>query len=504
MLMSDNVALYMRAGFSGIWLQSNEHEDAIKELTSMCQSQNWGFRLWNMDCGLVGPNGEPAPDSYKNQAQQLVTQMPNIAAGTRAPRTLFVLQNFHRREFADNAAVLQSVQSSVAQGKSAENGWCICILTSSAVIPQEWLPSFIVVDHPLPDGDQLWEIARDIAEGAGINIDNTDQSAVRAAAAGLTRYEAESAFSLSLLQRRELSPGVIWDLKAQSLKKQGKLTLYNGNASFDQMGGLSHFKEFSSKLLEARGNDPLLYSKGLLLLGVPGAGKSQAVRCLGNLTGRRVLTLDVGALRSKYVGDTERNIREALRIADAMQPCILFVDEIEKALAGVGSSGATDGGVGARVFGTLLTWLNDRTSDVFFAGTCNDIGQLIESNPEFIRAERFDGIFFFDLPTESEREAIWRVYLDMFGYEDTAISADMLGMSDGWTGAEIKTCCRLSAILKLPFVEAAKFVVPISKTSGTKQDDLRNWANGKCLSASYPGLFSAKEPASAKKRRVSL
>src|SRR5262249_8110594 len=141
--------------------------------------------------------------------------------------------------------------------------------------------------------------------------------------------------------------------------------------------------------------------RGVLLLGVSGTGKSAFAKALGNETGRPTLVLDVGSLMASLVGASEANLRQALRIADAMAPAIIFVDEIEKALSGVGSQG--DSGVSSRLFGNLLSWLADHESDVFFIGTSNDISKL---PPEFTRAERFDGVFFIDLPNATEKEAI--------------------------------------------------------------------------------------------------
>src|SRR5262249_9268503 len=153
------------------------------------------------------------------------------------------------------------------------------------------------------------------------------------------------------------------------------------------------------------------------------------------------------------VGATEANIRQALRVADAMSPCVLFVDELEKALSGVGSQG--DSGVSTRMFGTVLTWLSDHTSDVFFVGTSNDISKL---PPEFARAERFDSVFFLDLPTQSEKALLWSMYRTHFGTPEQQARPD----DTSWTGAEIRSCCRLAALLDIPLKEAAQHVVPVA------------------------------------------
>jgi SpoVK/Ycf46/Vps4 family AAA+-type ATPase len=175
-----------------------------------------------------------------------------------------------------------------------------------------------------------------------------------------------------------------------------------------------------------------------------------------------------------------------------MSPCILFVDEVEKALSGVGSQG--DSGVSTRLFGTLLTWLSDRESDVFFIATSNDISKL---PPEFTRAERFDGVFFLDLPNVKEKDAIWSQYRSHY-----AIAANQARPDDtSWTGAEVKACCRLAALLGVPLTQAASNVVPVAVTAAESVDKLRTWASGRCLCANNPGTFNRNGEATPRPAR---
>ena len=177
-----------------------------------------------------------------------------------------------------------------------------------------------------------------------------------------------------------------------------------------------------------------------------------------------------------------------------MAPCVLlFAHEIEKALAWATSSGQTDSGVTARVFGSLLTWLNDHESDVFFIATANDGSKL---PPEFARAERFDGVFFLDLPGREQKDAIWAIYLVEYHLDDSQPKPD----DTNWTGAEIKSCCRLASLLDVPLVQAAQNVVPVAVTAGDKIEALRNWASGRCLSADRAGIYSREQQASAVSR----
>jgi SpoVK/Ycf46/Vps4 family AAA+-type ATPase len=215
---------------------------------------------------------------------------------------------------------------------------------------------------------------------------------------------------------------------------------------------------------------------------------------LGKETGRPVLQLDVGSLMGALVGQTEERTRQVLRIADAMQPCILMIDELEKAFAGV-TGGQGDSGVSSRMFGSFLTWLNDHDSDVFVVCTSNDVSRL---PPEFSRAERFDAVFFVDLPTPAEKDSIWRLYRQQY---DIGASEKRPGDTD-WTGAEIKSACRLAALLDLSLGEAARNVVPVAVTAAESIDKLRSWASGRCLSAAQPGIYQKDAPASGQRRRV--
>jgi SpoVK/Ycf46/Vps4 family AAA+-type ATPase len=200
----------------------------------------------------------------------------------------------------------------------------------------------------------------------------------------------------------------------------------------------------------------------------------------------------MGSLYGSLVGATEANVRQALRIADAMSPCLLFCDELDKGLSGVGGQG--DSGVSTRLFGTLLTWLAEHESDVFFIGTANNISML---PPEFTRAERLDGVFFLDVPTTSEKDLIWQMYRKHFEVPESQSRPD----DTSWTGAEIRSCCRLSALLDITLHQAALHVVPVAVTAAEAMDKLKTWASGRCLDASNPGIYSREGQASPKPGR---
>lgn len=394
-----------------------------------------------------------------------------------------MLQSFHH--FLGSPEIQQAVFRAILDGK--RNRAFVVVLSPVVRIPVELQKHFVVLEHSLPSRPELEEIARSIGTEEGDLP--PDIGPLLDASAGLTRYEAEGAFSLSLVRHGRIEPKPVWQLKAQMLKASGALELYDGPERFADLGGLEALKTFCERSL--RSTSQIARPRGVMLLGVPGSGKSALAKALGNETGRPTLALDLGGLMGSSVGQTEEALRRALRTIDAMAPCIVFVDEIEKGLSGAGAS--NDGGVATRMFGTLLTWLNDHTSDVYFVCTSNDISRL---PPEFVRAERFDAIFFVDLPGEIERGMIWDLYRQRFGIE-----SDELPNDNGWTGAEIKACCRLAAMFGCSLAEAALNVVPVSRTAADKIATLREWADGRCLDAGNPGVFRRQDAASASPAR---
>ena len=488
MSLSERLSEVVRACFSGIWIESHEHDEALRELTQLCARESWTLATWDVDRGLRLP-GQTTGDAASADPLAAIRALNSLAQ--EGSSALLVLPNFHR--LVQSAEVVQALAHQIAAGK--QNRTFIVILSPVVQVPVELEKLFVILEHDLPTREQLEGIARGIATEADDLPEGSALQTVLDAASGLTRYEAEGAFSLSLVRHGHISPEPLWEHKAQTLKKSGLLQLHRGGASFESLGGLKALKAFCKRsLLQPSRSNSLKRPRGTLLLGVPGVGKSAFAKALGAETGRPTLLLDVGTLFGSLVGQTEHNIRQALRIAEAMAPCILFVDEIDKGLSGVASSGQTDSGTSSRMFGTFLTWLNDHNSDVYVIATCNDVTKL---PPEFSRAERFDGIFFLDLPGSAEKRVIWDLYLGQFELDrDQTLPSD-----EHWTGAEIRACCRLAALLDVPLKEAARQIVPVAVTAAESVDRLRTWASGRCLSAEQPGLYSHAAAATDGPRR---
>ena len=489
MTLSERLSELVRACFTGLWIESHEHQDAQAEIAKLCRQENWRLAVWNIERGLsIAGQSETEPAG----GQDPLAAIRSLATlSSQDSSAILVLENFHR--FVSSAEVVQALSRQLVTGK--QNRTFVIILSPVVQIPVELEKLFVVIQHELPDRAQLYEIAAGIGTEDGELPSGQELDMLLDAASGLTRHEAEAAFSLSLVRSGRLSADAVWELKTQTLKKSGLLALYRGDEDFSRLGGLSALKAFCKRALlqPGRGN-PLKRARGVLLLSPPGCGKSQFCKSLGREVGRPVLMLDVGSLMGSLVGQSEERTRQALRIIDAMAPCIAMIDEVEKAFAGMSGNG--DSGVSARMFGTFLSWLNDHTSDVFVVCTANDVSRLPS---EFARSERFDGVFFLDLPGQDEKQAIWKLYRDLFEIDP----GQRLPDDSQWTGAEIRACCRLAALLDLPLIQAAQNVVPVAVTAAEAVQRLRTWASGRCLSASQPGLYSHDSTGPKSRRRVS-
>jgi hypothetical protein len=376
-------AEHVRACFAGIWIESHEHADALDELTAVCRNESWTLATWDVASGLAC-SGYPSAESVGPDPVAAIRALGNMA--TPGGTAVLVLANFHR--FLQSAEVVQALARQIVAGKQSRT--ILVVLAPLVSIPPELEKIFVVLTHELPDRSQLEAIARGVATESGDLPEGDDLERVLDAAAGLTRLEAENAFSLSLVRHGRIEADTIWDAKTQGLRKSGLLSLYRSDDDFRRLGGLESLKTFCRRALAGRSrNDSNKRPRGVMLLSPPGCGKSQFCKALGKEVGRPVIVLDVGSLMGSLVGQSEQRSRQALQTIDAMTPCVVMIDEVEKAFAGLGSQG--DSGVAARMFGTFLTWLNDHDSDAFVVCTANDVSKL---PPEFARSERFDAVFF--------------------------------------------------------------------------------------------------------------
>jgi SpoVK/Ycf46/Vps4 family AAA+-type ATPase len=316
----------------------------------------------------------------------------------------------------------------------------------------------------------------------------------------LTLGEAENVFAKIIVKDERLSAEDVNEVfaeKQQIIRKSGLLEYYATTESFSHVGGLSVLKDWLEKRSitftdEARAFG-LPAPKGILILGVQGCGKSLLAKAVSSMWQQPLLRFDMGRMFGSLVGSSEENVRRAISVAESVAPAILWVDEIDKAFAGSQSSGGTDGGTTARVFGTFLTWLSEKTAPVFVVATANDISQL---PPELLRKGRLDEIFFVDLPSEAERAEVFRIHLTKRGrqHEQFDIPA-LVKASHDFSGAEIEEAI-ISGLYDSFYaghdlateqvLVALRETVPLARTMNEQISRLRSWAEGRARNASIP------------------
>jgi hypothetical protein len=335
--LSNRVKELVAGCFTAIWIESQEPQEAILELGQLCRDQEWRFATWNIDQGMrAGGNESPVEEAGDPLAAVKAAQ---ALGGTET--SILVLENFHR--FMKSIEIIQAMVSQIHAGKQTRS--ILVVLAPTVDLEPELEKQFVIVEHEMPSREQLKEIAEGIGTGEGELPEGNQLEQVLDASGGLTRGEAESAYSLSLVRHGRIQPETIWELKSQMLKKSGLLDLYRGDADFESLGGMAALKSFCKRALSR--STKKVRPRGVMLLSPPGCGKSQFCKALGSETGRPVIILDVGSLMGSLVGQTEQRTRQALQIIDAMQPAIVMLDEIDKAFAGVSGSGQSDSGVSA-------------------------------------------------------------------------------------------------------------------------------------------------------------
>ena len=488
-----------------LWVVTQEEARAESAIAEAAASLKYTPLVWDCSAGLAeaglrgGPsvarsnNGDPAAilGVIRDSRERSVWMLRDFAPWLRDPTVLRALRN--------RARELKNL-GNLAEARS------IVIISPTAEIPPELAEAAKLVTLPLPDRAEMARVVDAFVDAIG-NEDvrvkvrasfasGTLREAAIDAAVGLTRDQAEDTLAKCLATTREIRPAMISAEKRRVVAGIPGLSWIEPDPrGLDAIGGLENLKGWLVKRREAFSERARAYGvplpRGVCLAGVPGCGKSATAKAVPTAWGVPLLRYDVGASRSKYVGESEGNLRRVLAICDAIGPHVLWLDEVEKALSG-SSAEQGDGGVSADALGAILSWMQERKGGSFVVATANDVSKL---PPEFLRAGRFDAVFFVDLPTRAERSAIVAASIREHRRDPDAFDLDAISKaSEGFAGAEVAALMPEALITAFSdgerepttadLVSAAGSVVPLAKTAAEKIDTLRKWAAGRARPAS--------------------
>ena len=493
--MKQELDIYIRARYPLIWIVTPEEERACKEIEALAQAQKKRLLFWSITVGLTNPAVPDRVDASKRDPMQLLT---TIIEDKEA--CLWVLRDFH--PFLKDQNVIRRLRE-VAFALTTGNKTVI-LLGPVLKIPPELEKEITVIDFRLPSAEQV-ELMLDAVikrrPTTKVNLDRRQRTRLVQACLGLTESEASNAVAKAIVQAGGRLDGdaieAVTAEKQQIIRKSGLLEFYASSEQLGSVGGLEILKEWLRKRVRAFGDDARAFGlpepKGILLVGVQGCGKSLVAKSVANSWRLPLLRLDVGRLFASLVGSSEENLRSAIKVAESIAPVVLWVDEIEKGLSGVGSSNVSDAGTAARVFGSFITWLQEKQAPVFVIATANSVAHL---PPELVRKGRFDEIFFVDLPDLQERRAIWEIHLLKRNRDPAQFDLHQLALaSDGLSGAEIEQAV-IAGLYEAfdqnrplqmdDLLDVLQETVPLSRMMDEEIAGLRAWAQQRARQASPP------------------
>ncbi|WP_043435762.1 AAA family ATPase [Cystobacter fuscus] len=496
----EELDLLIRARYPLLYLVSWEEHRVEALLGEVARAHGKVLLTWSVRRGLrhVGSTRGPVlPEDTRNPLEALA------AIEKLSEPALVVLEDFP--PYLEEKPLVRALRELAHSLKSTFT--TVVLLSPTLQLPAELEKEVSVLDVPLPGFEELTQLLKEIVavvrrgNKASIELTREEAEQLIKAAQGLTLSEAENAFAKAIAKDGKLSAEDIrrvQDEKRQVIRKSGLLEYYPPGEDLGSVGGLRELKQWLDRRTAAFGERARQFGlpepRGVLLLGVQGCGKSLTAKAIAAHWNLPLLRLDMGRIFSGLVGSSEENLRKAIHVAESIAPVVLWVDEVEKGLSGVASSGTTDGGVTARVFGALLTWLQEKTAPVFVVATANRIEGL---PPELLRKGRFDEIFFIDLPGVAERREIFRIHLERRGRKAGGYDVGVLAeLAVDFSGAEVEQA--VIAALYEAFGEGVELeqrhleraiqeTFPLAVTLRDEILRLREWARGRTRPASLAG-----------------
>ena len=431
---------YIKARYAVLVIESFEEERVLRELQGIAQNLKHELYIWNSTDGVTFANGSSASQDKTLDFTAALKFCENRAK-EQGSRNIFVFcdadQYLNSKSPAANRRRLRDFAINIRKKGYVSN--CI-IISPTFEITTDLQKEITLVDFPLPTREEVKEIITAFlnnykgVQGVTIDVDNELLEKFVDASVGLTKLEIDNCFARALVSNRKIDAsdlkGILSE-KKQIIRKTGILEYIDSQLNLNDVGGLQTLKKWLELRSHCFGDEALKFGvkppKGVLLTGIPGCGKSLTAKCVATAWNMPLLRLDMGKIFQGIVGSSESNMRLALNTAEAISPSILWIDEIEKGLSGA-SGGGGDGGTSTRVFGNLLTWMQEKTAPVFVFATANNINGL---PPELLRKGRFDEIFFVDFPTSEERKKILGIHISKLGRDISKFDLDKLASLSG-------------------------------------------------------------------------
>lgn len=493
---SEEFELLLRARYPLIYIPTLEEERIEAAIAHSAKQQgNRAVYVWDFVDGYQGnPNDAGFGRRNPLQALEFIEKVP---AGAPA---VFILRDFHR--FLEDVSISRKLRNLARLLKSQPKN--IVILSPQITVPDELSEVLTVLEFPLPAGGEIQSEIERLLAATGQTVEPRTLDELVRSCQGLSIERIRRVLARAIAAHGELRPDdveLILEEKRQTIRQTQILDFYPTSANISDIGGLDNLKDWllrrGGAFSERARQYGLPHPRGLLLVGIQGTGKSLTAKAIAHHWHLPLLRLDVGRLFAGLVGESESRTRQMIQLSEALAPCILWIDEIDKAFAGVDGRG--DAGTTSRVFGTFITWLAEKTSPVFVVATANNIQSL---PPEMLRKGRFDEIFFVGLPTQEERKAIFSVHLSRLRPHNLKVyDLDRLAYeTPDFSGAEIEQT--LVEAMHLGFsqnrdfttddiLEAASQIVPLARTAHEQIQFLQEWAAaGKARLASKQGMLS--------------
>ncbi len=488
----NEVEILLKSHYHLINIETVDDDRAEAIVREVSKSLNVPFFIWSLHRGLYSPKYKDVYPDTENLDNLFTHISGAISEG------LYLLKGF--KPFLNDQKVNSHLISLVDRLKNDSSA--LFFTGKGAQIEDPLRSHLATVKLPLPSEEDfrilLKQIYSDLKrkEHIELNITKSDLDKLLMNLKGLTLFEAKKVLTMIIVEDGDLTKSdiqLVIDSKKKLIEKEGLLEYYAIDEKFEDIAGLNGLKNWLQKRRvfieepEKAKQAGLSFPKGILLLGVPGTGKSLCAKAVSKEWGLPLLKMDPAKLYSKYIGDTEAKFSKAMRLSERMAPLILWIDEIEKAFA---SGGDADGGVSQRVIGSFLTWMQERKGDVFVIATANNVEKL---PPEFLRKGRFDELFFVDLPDHSTRKEILKIHLSRRNISFEEIDLDSIAQqSEGFSGAELEqlvigalysSLSNNSDISQKDLENELAATSPLSHTFGERIQALRSWAETRTVSA---------------------